>query len=164
MLSVVLPVFATMALIRTIIDRENNEETDLTKAYERSYKSFFSYLWVQVLFILSILGGLILLIIPAIIFGIWYAFSNFTFFAEGLKGRAALGKSHFLVKGRWWGVFGRLLLVGLIISIVLLPLSLLSLIPYFGQFVNLFSRSLSTIFMLVFTYFLYKGLKEIKKA
>lgn len=51
---------------------------------------------------LAVMGGLILLIIPGIIFAYWFAFTNQIVAVENLSGTAALSRSKQLVIGRFW--------------------------------------------------------------
>ena len=62
---------------------------------------------------LATFGGVLLLIIPGIIFGVWLSFSNFVFIDKGLGVKASMGKSRELIKGRFWAVLYRLLVFGL---------------------------------------------------
>jgi hypothetical protein len=84
-------------------------------------------LWVSI--ITSIIVGLwtLLLIIPGIIFSMYYVFSSYVTLFEGIKGRAALKYSKALVKGRWWSVAWRVgvvgLFFGLLVSLVVFVLS-----------------------------------------
>lgn len=66
-------------------------------------------IWVTILVGLVIVGGLVLLIIPGIIFAIWFAFGSYAMILDGRRGTAALKYSKQLVAGRWGEVFWRLL-------------------------------------------------------
>jgi len=65
--------------------------------------------------------GFALLIIPGIIFSVWFAFSYYVLLFEGKTGIDAMKASKAYVKGRWWAVFGRfafIVLVSIIFSVV----------------------------------------------
>lgn len=87
------------------------EKIGVKESYRLSWPKFWSYCWV--LFLLSCVIGLgfFLFIIPGILFFIWYGFAIFVVVFEDSKGMAALSKSKEYVKGYWWGVFGRTLLI-----------------------------------------------------
>jgi hypothetical protein len=80
--------------------------------------------WIWPLFVVGLLTGiftiigLILLIIPGIIVGVWLSMSMYVAIAEQRKGLDALKASKKYVEGYWWPVFGRLLLIGIIIGVV----------------------------------------------
>lgn len=75
------------------------------------------FIGISVLSTLAIMGGLILLIIPGIIFSIWFQFAINALVIDNQRGTTALSFSKQLVKGRFWKVFGRTLLLGLIFGI-----------------------------------------------
>lgn len=56
---------------------------------------------------LVVLGGSILFIIPGLIFTIWYVFSVNEAIFNGQTGGQAMRASKKLVAGRWWAIFGR---------------------------------------------------------
>lgn len=53
----------------------------------------------------------LLLVVPGIIWCGYYAFATQTVILRGLQGRAALADSKRLVKGRWWRVCGKLVVL-----------------------------------------------------
>ncbi len=69
------------------------------------------------------LGGLLLLIIPGILFMVWYAFAEFAVLLDQKRGLEALSYSRSLVRGRFWPVLWRLVggpvLVGIAYAIVM---------------------------------------------
>lgn len=58
---------------------------------------------------LAVFAGFILLIIPGIIFAIWFAFTLYAVVLDGQKDTDALRFSKKLVQGRWWGVVWRII-------------------------------------------------------
>ncbi len=86
--------------------------------YWSQYKEGFKFFWVVLG--LGILQGLIILgsgiwfAIPAIVVGVFAGFMIYSRVLDGNKGFAAFTDSYTLVKGRWWGVFGRMLFLVLI--------------------------------------------------
>ncbi len=82
------------------------------------YKLVLPVLGVSLLTGLIVCGGFILLIVPAIIFWVWFAFSTFARMIDEKKGLEALRYSRSLSKGRFWKVLGRLLLINIILGII----------------------------------------------
>ncbi|MCX6718137.1 MAG: hypothetical protein NTY81_00835 [Candidatus Staskawiczbacteria bacterium] len=119
---------------------------------EVGWQKIASFFWISLLVGLATLGGLILLIIPGIIFAIWFCFSMFVYIDEGAKGTSALKRSKQLVQGYWWPIFGRLVVI-FVVAI------LLSWIKFFGTIINIFFVAPFTI---VFLYALYQDLKRVK--
>lgn len=68
---------------------------------------------------LAILGGLIMLVIPGIIFALWFTFTTYAVIVDNKKTVEALKFSKSLVKGRWWGVFWRLLAPGVVFTVAI---------------------------------------------
>ncbi|GAI05360.1 unnamed protein product [marine sediment metagenome] len=102
--------------------------------------------------------GFLLLIIPGIIFTIWFVFSTYTVICEDKKGFKALSRSKELVKGYWWPTAKRVFAL----VIVTIPLSMgAQFIPYLGQFAYMI---LFIPFSVIYTYLVYQNLKEIKQG
>lgn len=86
-------------------------------------------LLVSILTSLIILGGIVLLIVPGIIFAIWFAFSFYAVVIDGKKTAAALSESKNLARGRWWGVLWRLLAPSVVFGVILILIQWLVGIP-----------------------------------
>ena len=65
------------------------------------YGIISSLVIVSILQGLIVLGGILLLVIPGIIFIIWYAFATMAVILEEKRPREALAFSHSLVRGRF---------------------------------------------------------------
>ncbi|MDO8509568.1 MAG: hypothetical protein Q7S24_00300 [bacterium] len=65
-----------------------------------------------------IFGGTLLLIVPGIIFGVWYCFAFYTAIFENKKNTGALQSSKQLVVGRWWSILWRLITPAILFSII----------------------------------------------
>ncbi len=73
--------------------------------------------WVAIIVGLVILGGSLLLLIPGLIFTIWYVFSVNEAIFEGKIAGSALRVSKQLVVGRWWTILFRVVIPPLIFVI-----------------------------------------------
>lgn len=108
----------------------------------------------------------LLFIIPGIIFSMFYLLSPWVFFKEGFTGVTALKRSKELVAGYWWPVFGRyLLLVLIILAIFMIPSFFIAADTTAELVYDLISNVVSIIIMpfsLSFIYFIYKDLYKIK--
>jgi len=129
-----------------------DQSLGIKESLKVAWRKIASFFWIFILEGLAVLGGLILVIIPGIIFSIWFVFCAFVYIDEGTKGTGALKRSKQLVKGYWWPIFGRVLVI-FIVAI------LLSWIKFFGTIINIFFVAPFTI---VFLYTLYQDLKRVK--
>ena len=87
------------------------EELGVREAFARSWEKFLPFAWVSFLVGFVVSGGFLLLIIPGIIFSIWFFFAHFVIFDDDTRGMSALLKSRAYVSGRWFDVFLRLMLI-----------------------------------------------------
>jgi hypothetical protein len=158
------------AYIAVILFIKDGYQGDPKKLFKEARSSVGPYLWLEILTTILVLLWFLLLIIPAIIFSVFYSFALFAFFFEGKRGMAAIRRSKELVKGYWWPVFWRTLVIGLIFwifgMIISLPLVFLpedslgaSLWNFLVQIVNFLTGPLSVIYL----YGVYKELVAAKK-
>lgn len=120
------------------------------------------YLWVTILAGLAVIGGMFLLIVPGIIFAIWFSFSTYTTILDGQRGTSALKASKALVNGRFGAVLGRfaLLLLVFIGATIVVGLIGALLPPLVHEIVtSAFSSFLISPLAVIFSYLLYKDLK-----
>lgn len=124
---IIFSIWFQAASLESILRVVNGGVFDVKDTYKKAWKYAAKLFWANLLVGLITLGGFILLVIPGIIFMIWYAFVQFDI-AEGeaLIGNA-LRKSKSLVKGRFWSVLGRIVTFGVFGILVQIVLGLL---PY----------------------------------
>ncbi|HEY6736571.1 MAG TPA: hypothetical protein VI322_02535 [Candidatus Saccharimonadia bacterium] len=70
---------------------------------------------------LTIVGGLILLIVPGIIFAVWFSYSLYVAVEDNVFGAAAMKRSLHIVKGHFWEVAAANALVGLVNMLYFIP-------------------------------------------
>lgn len=76
--------------------------------------------WVAILTVLAIYGGLLLFIIPGIIVSLYIFFAQYAYVIESERGLRALMRSRELVRGYWWPLAGRFLVILILFIIVFL--------------------------------------------
>jgi len=149
------------------------EEIGVKEAYQKGLKMLIPYIRVYFLLFAIIIGGLLLFIIPGILFLIWFSLAIFALVFEERKGMNALFRSQHLIAGKFWGVLRRFLGLGLIILIglilVLLPPFLLFKISkptadQIGIILGYFLELLVVPFVLVYGVLIYKNLEKIKEG
>lgn len=107
----IIGVIGSVALIHLL-----TKETGLTvsEAYRQTFTRISTYLGVSILVGLFVLIGIVLFIVPGIYLAVVYAFALYVAVLEGKGGMNALRTSKGYVAGRWWGVFGRVILMAII--------------------------------------------------
>ncbi|MBM3247288.1 hypothetical protein FJZ17_01970 [Candidatus Pacearchaeota archaeon] len=124
--------FITLFVQVGILGSSLNKKYDAksVKLFARKYYwKYFGFIIVLTIFLFL---WALLLIIPAIIFAVYWIFAGVILLAENKGIRESLRASKALVKGKWWKVFGFfiifsaiMLLINLVISILSLPTSIL---------------------------------------
>lgn len=120
---------------------------------------------VLVLMQLVTSGGMLLLIIPGVVLSFYLAFTLAVFVAEGKRGFAALLRSYDLVRGHWWGVFGRMLLVVLVMLVVIFAAIMVSaVVPILLVFTIPLVTFLALSFATAAVVVMYESLVVLKPA
>lgn len=90
----------------------HHHEIKWNELYKNAYTKVGIFFFVSFVTGLIILGGLILLLIPGIIFATWYAFAPIIAVTskEKITLKAALAESKALSQGRWWQTTLRLII------------------------------------------------------
>lgn len=149
---------------------KKNYEGKEKDIFKETKNYFWPYLGLSLLTAVFVLLWTLLLIIPGIIYSILYSFAVYAFFFEDKKGLAAIKRSVQLAKGYWWAIFGRFLVLGVLLwlfmVIISLPLSASSEGNAFYIIWNAFIQVISFIIgpiSLLFSYHIYQDLVKIKK-
>jgi len=128
LLSAVLVTWSVLRLMRATLAR--HEKVQLPKDEARSaWSLFFPFLWIGILSGLASIGGFLLFVLPGIWLVVVFRFAYYFLFLEDRRGTQALAASAALVKGHWWKLFFRMLIMGLMY--VILALALVSIITGF---------------------------------
>lgn len=101
-----------------IIVKYKDEKVGVLEAYARALPKFLPYYFVIVLAILITWGGTVLLIVPGILFGIWFALSPMVVIFDDLKGMNALLKSREYIKHRLLGYVWRHIVLGIVVVLI----------------------------------------------
>jgi hypothetical protein len=76
------------------------------------------FLWISILVGLTLVGGLVLLLVPFFVFFVWFRFSQNFVIIDDVRGTDAMRASKRLSSGRWWAVFGRIMFPGAFIYVL----------------------------------------------
>lgn len=153
--------------------RSEEERVTLRSGLNWSRNNILGIIWVYGLSSLAILGGFLLLIIPGLIIALYVYFPQYVYVNEGLKGLAALRRSHDLVKGNWWNLLNKLVKIGFLVIIILIVLGIItgliqkifSALPTIDLFILLVAQVFSaavTLFGFTVGNTLYKNLVAIE--
>ncbi len=113
------------------------------------------YVGVSILTGLIIILGLLLIIIPGLVFAVWFSFAGMLVVVDNQGVLAAIRKSKQLISGYFWQVIGRYLIFGLIAFLVSFVLEY---IPVIGPVIWIFFSP----FFVLFQILLLKDLMRVK--
>lgn len=129
------------------------------QSFKRAWERLPGFALIGVLSAFVIILGLIVFIIPGIIFSVYLTFASLAYVVHGARGKSALLSSLTLVHGRWWKTFLRIivpsLLTGFLASIAG------SILPGIGSFA---AQVVLTPFTMIYMFILYRNYVAFDKA
>jgi hypothetical protein len=134
-------------LLSAVVD----DSLNLKGALQRGAGIILPFAWVSFLSTFIICGGYLLLIIPGIILSVWFVFAKFSLVKDDVRGMSALLKSKEYVRGQWFNVAIRLLLIWAVSGMI-------GAIPLAGPFLSLAFFP----FTMIFQYLIFRDLQQIK--
>ncbi|HUC02116.1 MAG TPA: hypothetical protein VMA75_04435 [Candidatus Paceibacterota bacterium] len=153
-------VFSVMPIIFSI-----HHSTGVDASYKATLGWFWPFVWVIIIEILAVIGGWIMVIIPGIWLAVSLSFTAYVFVIERRRGLDALRQSKDYVKGYWWPVWGRMLLVGVPFVIVEAVLEAIFAAAG-GRVLASIVGMVLTLFILPYTsiynYLIFQNLRELK--
>jgi uncharacterized membrane protein len=120
-------VVATMATAVVVDAAIRNETVSPGAALRAAVSRWLSVIGTSILARLILIGLTLLLIVPGIIWAVYYSFIVYVVILRGLGGKKALDYSKSLVKGRWWRILGISVVLWFLGTIV----ALLPVLPFF---------------------------------
>jgi hypothetical protein len=164
LIAIIIVALSQLALAYAIKDYD--EKIGIIEAYKKAFNKVTSFLWIMILTFIITLLGLILFIIPGIIFAIWFSFAYYVLITEDLKGVKALSKSKEYVSQNFWKVFSRIFYIFLIYFVIyLIPKLLFDTIikmPLIYQIINFGLAAISTPLLVIYGFLLYTKVKALK--
>lgn len=98
-------IIATMAIAYVVKSRLENKKVDFNEAMSKAFSKWWIAIVTSFLMGLFLLGLYLLLIIPGIIYSIYWAFTIFAVVLNDKCCKGAMDYSKSIVKGRGWTVF-----------------------------------------------------------
>ncbi|MEW6059282.1 MAG: hypothetical protein AB1551_03930 [Actinomycetota bacterium] len=108
---------AAGAMVKAVAGAYMGERLTVGGAYRYALGAMWSLLLVTLLESLVVITGLVLLIVPGVIFAVRLAFATNALILEGVRGPAALRRSWELSRGSFWWIVGVLLVTGVLAGI-----------------------------------------------
>lgn len=155
-------ILSTMAIAYLIKMKLSNQAIDYNLALKKAISRWGAAIRTNIMAGFFLFGLFILLIIPGIIYCIYWIFIPLVIVLNDLSGQKALNYSKQIVKGRWWTVFGYLFVFGLLafgaalLSSFVLEMILISLPEYITQSI-LYSIVSDTFLDVFIAYFIVVG-------
>lgn len=153
-------VYSVLPLIYSI-----HHGTGVDASYKATIGWFWPFVWVVILQLFAFMGAFVMLIIPGIWLAIALSFTAYIFVTEGRRGIDALRQSKDYVKGYWWAVLGRALLLELVylaaMIVVRIPVSLVG-GAVAGAVASLVVVPFYIPFAMIYSYVIFENLRERK--
>lgn len=105
--------FAGLAVIHTMFT-----PVAPAAAWDKALSQWRSFLWLLLISFFFNVGGFLLLIIPGLLYSLWFSLAIFVFVKEDQRGLKALWRSRELFKGVFWRLVGRYLIILLIMMAI----------------------------------------------
>lgn len=119
-----LALFVSVSLIAVSVKKQRFSYKEIIESGKSNYWRYFGLVVVTAIFSLLLF---LLLIIPGIIFVVYWTFAAYVFLDKKQKIMASLKESRKIVKGRWWKTLGYLLLLGLVVLAIIIVASIIRL-------------------------------------
>ena len=143
-------VLATMSLAKLIEASLLGQPITWQQAFRHALSRWGASVGTGILSGVIILGLSLLLLVPGIIWSIYYSLFIYVVALRGLSGKPALDYSKALVKGQWWRVLGYLLAIELLGGLAALAVSA----PFFftpdSRILDIISNTLTDIVSALF--------------
>lgn len=158
LISGIVNVFMGIALILVM----PNMGLTAMESYKQSAPYFLRYLGMSIVMMVLLFVGFLLLIIPGIILAVWLSFAAFVLILENGGMISSLKQSREYVRGHWWGVLGRLLVMGILLVVISIVFSMIASVVPSYTVSNALVSALATLlapFTVAYMYLMYQDLK-----
>ncbi|MBD3309975.1 hypothetical protein GF351_02030 [Candidatus Woesearchaeota archaeon] len=105
----IIGIVATMAIIYLVSQRESRARVSISDCLKRSLKRWPHMIATSLIYSVFLIGLFILLIVPGIVYAVYWFFIIHVVILKGKWGLDALRYSRQIIKGRWWTVLGYVL-------------------------------------------------------
>ncbi len=146
---VALSFWVRAAGIKAMAEVVGGVRTSTREVFGFAWKKLWAFSLLSILVGLVVGLGFLLLIVPGILFLVWFQFSQFEMIVKDVGIKEAMGNSRRLVAGRFWKVLGRVFVFGVF---GLLAQMILGFIPmgFGGVILPLFGALLTLPYILLY--------------
>ena len=130
---ILVPLLAVMILLTTSVQIAQImlfdmpvEELGIKSLLKKAYPKFWRFMGLSILTSLIIMGGFVLFVIPGIILMVYISFGAYFAMLDDKKAMESIRLSREYVRGYWWAVFGRAILLILVIIVFYIIIGILS--------------------------------------
>ena len=130
---ILIPLIAVLILLTTSIQIAQImlfdmpvEELGIKSLLKKAYPKFWRFVGLSILTSLIIIGGFTLFIIPGIILMVYISFGAYFAMLDDKKAMESIRLSREYVRGYWWAVFGRAMLLMLAIFVFYIVIGIIS--------------------------------------
>jgi hypothetical protein len=173
LLHLVFSIILPLALVEAVDEAHKGKIVETSAVYKRAFAETIQYLFVLMLVIIVFLGGSVLFIIPGIVAAIYLKFAIFTYLCEDKRGMDALVTSAWYVKGSWWAILGRQILLAIVLAvaafifIIIVGAAVIALgfsPAIFSILFQLFVFMILIPYGMTYVYMVYKDAKSLKEG
>jgi hypothetical protein len=118
LIGVIINAVLQAAIMRGAAQGSIGDPVDIDASYKWGFKRFGSVLWISILVGLAVAVGLLLFIIPGLIFLVMFSVAIPALVVENLRGTDSMSRSWNLVKGHFWHAAGVVVLAFIIAAVV----------------------------------------------
>lgn len=156
----VLSLVLSLSIIYVLNSKAGKKKLTFGDAVKGGAGFLIAGILVSLLLVVFLIPLFILLIIPGLIFAIYWTFSFNALVIDKTSVRKSLTKSHEVVRGRWWKVFGYVFLLSIIIAIFSgITGAIFGAFGLIGYLLQTAVITLTAVFFAIFMNTFYLGLK-----
>ncbi len=142
--SLVFSLWATISLtIATNAALQNQTVPEWKHTFTASSHLIWPFIFAAFLVGIIVFGGTLLLIVPGIIFSVWYALTSYIVILDDGRGWSALKTSKKLVYGRWWGMAARIFIPSIVFILCSTVLRFIVMLPFAAFLTSQFQISVA---------------------
>lgn len=175
----ILTALINLGIYSFVYFREVDDEKKFMEAFQYGLSRLIPLFLTGLLLAVLNFGLFLLLIVPGVIFAVYWTFTPMVVLFRDKTGLDAMRESKAIVKGSWWRVFGYFFSVGFIVyvlaaiiqfifSLAYMSFFLFSSAPFIVEtlfmFINSFLSSLAAVFVLIFYVGFFLALEFEKKS
>ncbi len=116
---IIIYLFIYLTVTLKVLHTVENKELPLEQTISLAWRKLRPYLWTSILQGICLLGLFILLIIPGLIFAVFWYFTLYIVLYYGKTGMDAMKESKSLVKGRWRKTLWYIMLIGIVSALAI---------------------------------------------